>query len=1568
MNNTRLLSMLYDLTLAVGGEVTVRPLLTRALQRLLVHTSLPVGVVLQVETGPEPRVLVARAIGDRALTALEGQAVSVPVSWVLEDMAVLRRSDGLALEPLLFERYGIIWRLPVRGLGAIVLLGPASCDVALPLTEVFRPVLENFANAVVLCRANEAHTAQLERDRIEARWSLAQSLQDLENERILLRESDAELRRALAISGTGSWTLDFSTRLIRGSEDALRIVGLPANVPITIESVGRIVHPDDRAATVAAWKATLRGEPYDMEHRLLVAGTTKWVRSRVEIERGPDGRYKRAFGAVQDITAMRKVARELERRENIYGAIARHTGLCVVVVDRETLRFVEFNDSACSSLGYTREEFAQLTVRDLQVVHATDVVEKNLQALLDVGSADFENQHRCKDGSTRDVWLHIQALHVDDVAYIATLWLDITERKRAEAQVHRLSLVAEQSPNAVIITDLHANIEYVNEAFVRTTGYSREEILGKNPRLLRTNKTPKATYEALWATLAAGQHWRGEFINCRKDGTELIESASVLPLWSKDGTITGYVGFKEDVTESRKAEEQLRKLSLVVEQSPESVVITDLGRRIEFVNDAFLRATGYTREEVLGQNPRVLQSGKNTSSVDEEMWATLARGETWRGELVNRRKDGTEYVEQAISSPLRQADGRITHYVAVKADITERKRMAEELDRHRHHLEELVQQRTDELAAIFTALPDLYFRVDRKGVILDYLANRRADLYVQPEVFLGKRMQDVLPQSVADDFGRAIARVAGGERMVDMEYDLPFPDGVRTFEARMQPLGVAQAVLVVRDITERHRFEQDLARARDSAEATNRAQRAFLANMSHEIRTPMNAIIGLTHLVRSELTSPRHHDQLDKVHGAAQHLLSIINDVLDLSKIEAGRMRIEKADFDVEGVIAGVCDLVGESVRAKGLELVVDVDALPTMLRGDSLRLGQILVNFCTNAVKFTACGQVRLRGKVVSSDPAETRVRVEVSDTGIGLTEAQRRDLFQPFQQADLSTTRKYGGTGLGLAIARRIGLLMGGEVGCESVPGQGSTFWIEAPFGTVSSDGRSSRPSANVAGRRVLMVDDLADAREVLAEIFSSLRVRVDAVPSGEAALAAVTEADRLEDPYEIVMIDWKMPGLDGLQTGRQLGGIPLTRRPLLLLVSAEPGVAVDDWRGAGFAGALTKPIAPSRLLAELGRFLGDEATSEEVRASEDPVRGCLERAQRCPIRILLAEDNELNREVTVELLHRVGLCVDWAKDGMEAVRRVQERRYDLILMDIQMPELNGLEATRRIRALPEYVSTPILAMTASAFDDDSAASLEAGMNDHIAKPVDPKELYRVLLRWWPEVRREVPETAVPGRPVFAEAKISTDLAAIGQRLDGIEGLNLRRGLRSVGGSLPTLLRILRQFRDLHRDDAEKLESLLQAGDRAGARRVAHSLTGVAGLVGMTELQSLATAVDLAFKKGGEDAAIREQASAMGVVLRRMVGELDVALPVGGEKAGGGVAVIDWQQVADGVGRLGALLDVDDTAVNDLYAELEEVLVGAVGQRARELGKKIESFDYAGAREVVGAMLEAEVRLRKE
>ncbi len=554
-----------------------------------------------------------------------------------------------------------------------------------------------------------------------------------------------------------------------------------------------------------------------------------------------------------------------------------------------------------------------------------------------------------------------------------------------------------------------------------------------------------------------------------------------------------------------------------------------------------------------------------------------------------------------------------------------------------------------------------------------------------------------------------------------------------------------KVLVLIEDKTAARLAEQNLIEARQQSERASRAKSSFLANMSHEIRTPMNAILGFAHMLSRDPLTPGQSERVGRITAAGEHLLSVINDVLDISKIEAGKIELEIIDFELDELLRRVASIITLRAQAKRLELVIDVQGLPPILRGDPTRLSQILINYLGNAVKFTGDGHVILRGRVLEERENDLLIRFEVEDTGIGIGGEQLSTVFDAFEQADLSTTRRYGGTGLGLAISKRLAEMMGGRVGVSSLLGRGSTFWVSARVGQPAASQATAIPHHHPAlvGKRVLVADDLAITQLVHSQLVKKLGMRPMVVISGEEAILAIDAANGEGDPVEVALIDLNMAGMDGLAALDQIRHLKLDYQPCCILVTAsgDPHIA-DSARQAGFDNVLTKPISLELLERCLLDALNPGATTSAIPAgsSESPADepsvpdGSEEHLRRdfSDARILLVEDDPTNQMIACEFLQTVGLTPVIANHGAEAVNFVEQEKFDLILSDIQMPVMDGLEATEKIRLLPNGQYVPILAMTANVFADDRERCLAAGMDDFIAKPINPERLFACLEKW--------------------------------------------------------------------------------------------------------------------------------------------------------------------------------------------------------------------------------------------
>jgi PAS domain S-box-containing protein len=907
-----------------------------------------------------------------------------------------------------------------------------------------------------------------------------------------------------------------------------------------------------------------------------------------------------------------------------------------------------------------------------------------------------------------------------------------------------------------------------------------------------------------------------------------------------DGKLVRVTGTLMDITQRKRADDAVRaseaKYRSLIQKLQTAVVVHAADTRIVTCNSAAQLLLGLTEDQLIGKTAidpdwHFFREDGTVMPLEEyPVNRVVATRQPLKNFMVGVRRPGAleDVWAMANANPVFGNDDGIDEIVVTFIDVTERLRDQEKI---RH------------LAAIVESSDDAIIGKTLDETVVSW--NRGAERiygYTAAEM-VGRSLSIIVPDEGADELAAVMEPLKQGEGVQHLETIRLRKDGQRinvalTISPMRDASGrVVAASTIARDITERRQNEAE-REARRVAEASNQAKSEFLANMSHEIRTPMNAILGMSHLALRSGLNPQQYNYVQKVHRSAESLLGIINDILDFSKIEAGHMDIEHIAFDLDDVMDTLANLLGMKAEEKGLELVFALPPdLPSALVGDPTRLGQVLINLGNNAIKFTESGEVVVGVTALARDNGSVRLQFEVRDTGIGMTPEDQQRLFKPFSQADASTSRRFGGTGLGLAICRHLARLMGGEIGVDSTPGHGSRFHFSAVFGIglerAAEDAASS--GRGLQGARALVVDDNEAACEVLVHTAESLGMRPSAVNGGHEAIHAVLAADARGEPFDLLLLDWKMPGMDGVDCAKRLSGMHLAHPPptVLMLTAFSSDEVTRELAAAKLvvAATLTKPVTPSTLLDACLQAVG-QPRKRLLRGEqrEEVLQGDL--AVLAGAHVLLVEDNAINQELACDLLSRAQVRVEVANNGREAIDMLARERFDAVLMDIQMPIMDGYAAARELRSQPQWRDLPIIAMTANAMVGDREKVLQAGMNDHIAKPIDVKELFATLARW-----------------------LRPGASASSRGYPGIESSTAMAGLR---GNEQLYRRLLARFRDHEADFAARFGAACAARDMLTATRLAHDLKSETGTLGATAVCEAAEALEDACANGAGSAVI--------------------------------------------------------------------------------------------------------------
>ena len=922
-----------------------------------------------------------------------------------------------------------------------------------------------------------------------------------------------------------------------------------------------------------------------------------------------------------------------------------------------------------------------------------------------------EHIHFDKSGEQRFVEVHGYPIIDEDGNLIQMIEysLDITERKRMadalkESQ-ERFELAVKGSGDALWEYDSSGNSWY-SPRFTEMLGYAQGEV-ENSESTWQSHIHPEDKDSSI---IEFNNHILKEMeydieyrLRC-KDGVYRWFRSRAKSERDDEGVAIKTSGTISDITKQKESELAVKKFSHVVEGSPVTIVITDKSGNIEYVNRKFTEITGYSYDEVMGKNPRVLNAGVQPKKFYIKLWETIRSGNTWYGEFCNRKKNWEIFWEAATISPLTNDKGEVESFVAIKEDITEKKRA-----------------------------------------------------------------------------------------------------------------------------------EVELMKAKRKAEAATKAKSDFLANMSHEIRTPMNAILGLSNLALKTDLTDKQFDYINKIDSSAKALLGIINDILDFSKIEAGKLTMERIDFDLNDVMYNLSNMISLRAQEKELELIFNIHPnTPSKLIGDPLRLGQVLLNLANNAVKFTEVGEIVIDIDPVEFDKEVATLKFSIKDTGIGMSKEQISNLFNSFQQGDSSTTRKYGGSGLGLAISKRFITIMGGDIEVESVVGEGSCFTFTANFGVKDLDKESYITPEYLNDLKVLVVDDNDTFRGVIVENLVEFGFDVKGLSSGKAALDLIVDKREL---FDLIFIDWQMPEIDGIEICRRIKQEKsLEKQPKIIMITGfgreDVMKLAEDLNLDGF---LLKPITHSLLYDAIINVYGKQKNYRSARINNqqfipdgfDQIRGA---------KILVVEDNEINRQVATELLENEGFFIDTAENGKIALDQIGNNSYDLVLLDLQMPVMDGFTATEEIRKDKRFDKLPLVALTADAVSGVNERALEVGMDDFITKPINPDSLFKTLVKWIMPGERTLPEN------YQNREELISDESAI----PPLPGFNLEAGILRFGGNLKRYKELINMFTINQIDFKSKVVDALDNNRVDDALREAHTLKGVAGNISAVELAKKAENIE--------------------------------------------------------------------------------------------------------------------------
>ncbi len=1042
----------------------------------------------------------------------------------------------------------------------------------------------------------------------------------------------------------------------------------------------------------------------------------------------------------------------------------------------------------------------------------------------------------------------------------------------------------------VSIADVQGRIVYANDMFCKVSGYTQNELSGQDHRIVNSGHHDQEYIRNMWRTIAGGEVWRGEFCNRRKNGELYWVDSTIAPVLDKAGKPKQYISIRRDTTTRKANELKLTALKRALDASSEMILITNAQGLIQYANPALCLFTGWTEDALLGQQPYVLDSPTADQQALSEMQTRLRRSEAWSGRLRGHRRgkasdpeDTLEYWAKTNITPILMANGTLSGYVQIQHDVSKQVEQEAELQSEADdtaarlaisealHQPLSLEQRFTQVLDILFGLKDLqrkscvFLRAQDDGYLESFVIHGKFDCMEQRIAFgdglcgqvAVSRKLVVADACCCDDrqsHGHYVVPIAFGEEILGVLfiYTDPCPMQSDSRIGMLEQVGEMIALALLQN-----QANASMEAARDAALQVAQAKTEFLANMSHEIRTPMNGVLGMLDLLQDTQLSREQWDLIEIAANSAESLLTIINDILDFSKLEAGKIELEQIEFNLPDLVEEVCTLLSSRAHSKGLELNCFLPSnLPSRWQGDPTRIRQVLTNMIGNAVKFTEQGEVSVKvsmpkkddtdaapapGRFTAYTPSLATLRFEVVDTGIGISAETQARLFQAFSQADNSTSRRYGGTGLGLSISKDLVALMNGSIGVESALGRGANFWFTLPLTSV--DNEAPVPQADFAGKRALIVDDNATNRMILTHYLSNWGFALSEVDSGPAALIELEAAVLRNEPYDLLLSDMQMPDMDGFALAYAIIEKPaIARTPRILLSSGSIGLEAERI-ASGFSQSLLKPVRQSQLFDAITAALQqpEQRVVPEAVVKEVPLNYSGKR-------VLVVEDNKVNQKVILSQLAKFQLEPDLANNGQVALDMLEQQAYDLVLMDCQMPVMDGYEATRALREREIVANsqsrTPVTALTAHASAGEREKCLCAGMDDYLSKPASRADLAVVLRRWLgePSAAPMAQDNALESERARADQDSSTacwDESAALNRLDDDHDL-------------------LTEMIDLFLEEAPvsvaALSVALSQGDLLALADAAHGIKGMAGHFCAEKIISLAVNLEHAARKNAD------------------------------------------------------------------------------------------------------------------